>query len=263
MFYAFIFLCLLSASCQGSEFYALIVGETSDEELVSTVKKDIKLVRKGIEHIAELTQQTLHSTVMMGEEVTIDNVLQAIDTMQPGPDDTLFFYWNGHGFRAPWIEGKWPILTFGFTDEGLQLEDLNAYLLNKHPRLLVSIADCCNAVPEGLERTIDLDDELLLRGKKKKSKNTKALAKAYHKLFVEARGSIIASASKAGQIAYGIGSKGCFFTLQFLNTFDKLESGQVHANWSAVMKEAKKNTTKAAYALFSVEQTPQYEISLQ
>lgn len=249
------FFLLLFSSLEASEFYALIIGDTSEKAIASLVKSDIKHMKEEVRRIAKYTGMHLKIVVLKGSRLTLENVRAVFDQLHPGPDDTVLFFQSSHGFRTEEKKGKWPILFLNAYKVGIDFESINKLLLSKKPRLLVSIVNACNSVmPKELMHS-GTPDELVLRSKAPLENMTHA----YQQLFLHSKGAIIASSSKPKQESFGIDNEGSFFATSFLYVLNKAVYGEIDANWQTLMNEVVLETKRLAKA-YRCAQRPQFMI---
>jgi hypothetical protein len=234
--------CILSAAT----LHAILVGDSLDVDLRLGILADLREMTQEVKTIAEQTGMKLHSITINEEQVTVENLLNELNTLSVNPDDAILLYFSGHGFRLQEKKDRWPYLYFNPESEGVDFLDLCQFLKRKKPRLLVAMADCCN-------NFIDLEEEeesrLLERairlGDRKKN---------YQKLFLHHRGTIIVSSSIPGQTSVG-SDRGGLFTRTFLkelNEFVTLSTSEVE--WDKLLRSVGKKVS-AAYP-----QTPQFEL---
>lgn len=250
------FFLLLSLPLTAGEFYVLLIGDTADEAIAKSVKYDLKEMTKEVKAIAKYSQQKLHLKVLKDAEVTIENIFAHLDQIQLKNDDTLFFYYNGHGFRTPWKSEPWPILFIQNSETGLHFETVNEILKNKNPRLLISFADVCNNVPQNLDDPVQIPEEFLRSKKREKTKQAKV---AYKNLFALSHGRVIASSSKPEQASHAIIGWGCLFSVQFLSVMKEIKQGQTKGDWENIMNRVVRKTDRFAIKA-NLSQTPQYQI---
>jgi len=256
VFFKLLFFFLLTFSSIGaSEFYAILIGDTSEKTIADLIKSDIKHMKKEVRLIAKQTNLHLNLVVLQGSRLTLENLRTVFDQLHPGPDDTVFFFQSSHGFRTDEKKGQWPILFFNAWNVGIDFESINALLLSKKPRLLVSIVNACNSVmPKELMHS-GAPKKLIYRSKTVIENQTEV----YRQLFLHSSGAVIASSSKPGQESFGIDSEGSFFATSFLTTIKKIVDGEVYINWHTVMNEVVRDTKWRAKSC-GCTQRPQFMI---
>jgi hypothetical protein len=158
----------------------------------------------------------------------------------------VIFYYSGHGTNLG--SGRWPSLKVG--DNFLDFDQVTRTLENKHPRLLISIADACN-------NFFDESSDTLTRQFIK----TTPKADNYRQLFLGYRGQIKASAAKHGQFAAG-GSQGGRYTNQFLGILNNELASADKPSWRSIMKQADSRIDFPDENGQQQVQMPQHEIDI-
>lgn len=253
---------LLITPIHASDFYAILIGNLSDRMIANMVTHDIKKMEEEVRLITQHTGQELRLIVIQKKHFNHDELLQIDALVQPNPDDTILFYQSSHGFRSPEKIKAWPILDF--TPFHIDLEVIVDTLSAKHPRLLICIADVCNAVQcLGKRQAMLLDSppalaENLLRSKE--TKKNKRDAHLYKQLFTLASGTIIASAATPGNLSFTVRDEGGLFTMSFIQTIEKAARGFIPAEWDHVLNDVVKDTTIRAKNKGLPNQTPQFKV---
>lgn len=248
---SFIFVSCLSAG----EFYAIVVGDTSDPVIASTVKYDLKVMKKLLREISEYSEQHLHLTVFENK-TTLQPLLTNLLDLKVTEHDVIFFYQSSHGFHASWQKTAWPMLYYGTDGSSINFDAVNDYLLSKHPRLLVSIADVCNNILQ-VSKDTSVYQNGIPRSKKDDYEKIKSI---YKKLFLDCSGSVIVCGSQPGYLSYANSSGGGLLTLSFSDTLTK-SAQEPETSWDSIMTTVSLKTAKKAKQL-KVEQTPMYEINV-
>lgn len=240
---------------ESSEFFALLIGDTSEKSIANVVKYDIKAMKAEVRYITKCTGQKLNLYVLQGSSINQENLEIALHQINPGKDDTVLFYQSSHGFRSPDKKDRWPILFYNSSNLGIYFESVNNLLLNKNPRLLISIVNACNSkTPQelmGSENRL----QIIVRSKRLSDSEMEI----YQQLFSVFRGSIIASSSRPGQQSFGFDKGGSFFTMCFIEALKKAAYGAIGCQWQDVMRETAVDTKRRAKN-FDCAQHPQFVI---
>jgi len=139
------------------------------------------------------------------------------------------------------------------TDEShLPLAMVDKLISEKKPKFRVLMADCCNAVVEGLSV------------KRQRSFSTVAddvneSFDVYKNLFKEPEGHIIVTSSSPGEYALGVSSGG-LFSMSFLQVLQMAVTAASPITWAELLSATKQVTIKLAEG--PQQFTPQYEINL-
>jgi Caspase domain len=127
--------------------HALLVGD-SNSSLGDSVVNDVRIFGDALwsafsEHPGRLR---LHSP-LVGDAVTVAAVESFFAELESGPDDTLLFFFSGHGEVHPELGHA---LNFTNADHKgrklLSRADLLASMRTKNARLVVVLTDCCSTI---------------------------------------------------------------------------------------------------------------------
>jgi hypothetical protein len=144
----------------------------------------------------------LDLVVFEGDQVTPENVLEHYRKLEVGPDDCLFFYFDGHG---GWDRERGHVIGMGQPARLLYRSDLLAALKAKNAGLTVCLTDCCSNY---------LDAEGARRGRRPVPpvRPANALAPLVQHLFFQHRGVVDITAAEPGTYAWGNADRGSMFT---------------------------------------------------
>ncbi len=224
----------------GGTLHALIVADTDDDKIGESVKVDLRHMEALIEDIARRTGLSLSGGSIAGNTFTKSNIITAVNSLSVGQNDVVWFYDSSHGFNAG--GSKWPdIHTENGSVSLIKIADL---VRTKSPRLAVIIADVCNK---------SLNRGGFLRAREGgKEKN-------YRELFLNSKGTIIASSSIKGQYSWGNEQMGGLFTSAFLGELDQeLIVSDRRPSWETLMKRATRPIQNAPQP-----QQPQAEVNVK
>lgn len=177
-----------------------------------------------------------------------------INNFTCSPDDVVFFYYSGHGFRySDQDNNVWPYLNVcqeGQSPEecGVDINWVHQQLIEKNPRLSIAIGDCCNNQIDWLEPR-----NVLSRSTTYKSNNT---ADGYEKLFGKSSGHIIASGSIPGQYSLGTQTGG-LFTNGIIDALKKAR-GIETITWKNIFEKAQNYTLNTSNS----DQKPHYLLQM-
>jgi Caspase domain len=203
--------------------HAILVGDTNDASIGTSVQVDQKKLQGLIKSISEYTGMTLSPHYVSGNQLNLANVRQAINSVSAGSNDVILFYWSGHGFNANNDDSVFPTMNIKGYTETLGLSAVKDMLRQKGPRLLLVIGDTCNKPGGSSGREVEARNE--------KPEN-------YKKLFLNHRGTIIASGSRKGQYSYGNPQSGGLYTRAFLSSLSTELASEGSPNWDNLMKRA-------------------------
>lgn len=213
-----LFVCV--GKMHAASLHAIVVCDTWDERAGESLQVDFDLMLTRLNLIKNKTNLTLCLQSFTGKRATPKNVLKAIGKLKVKKDDVIFFYFAGHGFHLEKKGDGLPYLAFSVTKEACDFYALTQQLINKEPRMLISLSDYCNSnipkkfAPKIVKRPLIPKDR-------------------FATLFTKGKGILIGTGAKQGEFAY-YSEDGSFFTLGFL---DALENELVEcpdANWDGV-----------------------------
>ena len=224
---AFLLVPLLFAAMPAvaATLHAIFVIDTDDKDIGQMVARDLGIVGDEIQRIAQATGLTLVDQVYKGRDFTIENVKGAVNSVVPGPDDVVFFYYSGHGFRTPPKKSDWPYFYF-HSDRAIDFGWVADTLRNKGARLAISLVDACNNV---------VNVQVREQQKGIPASASKA-ANGYKELFLGYQGFVAAASSIPGETSTAT-SSGSLFTISFLKAL-RSEIAQSQPAWKSLMQIA-------------------------
>lgn len=222
-FWLLILMVIFPTFATAATLHAIIVGDTNDVSIGTSVQVDIKKLQSLMENVSKHTRLTLSSRYISGNQLSLANVNQAINSVSASPDDVIFFYWTGHGHNAG--DSVLPTMNIKQWQETLGLSVVKNTLEQKRPRLLIVIGDTCNK-PTRTSR-----EEETPRNENPEN---------YKELFLNYRGIIAVSSSKKGQFSYGNPQSGGIYTNAFLASLSAELASSNRPSWDALFKRTDK-----------------------
>lgn len=225
----------------------ILACDTQAENIDETVVQDLVNMRAEGERICSYTGMSLVEYVFTGADLAPNSFFAALKEYRFKSDDTVIFFFSGHGYRTPSMgNDPWPNFYFTLTDQGVRYKEVIQLLQQKKPRLLITLADCCNNV---------IEDELAaLVAPGKAPAKAGRMEMNYKKLFLYSKGNIFITSSKVGQESWCI-PEGAIYTLAFLKNIKKEVETAKKPSWSTLLKNASRDTLDY--------QTPYYKLSLK
>ena len=230
------------------KLHKIIFANTDDRKIGSSVKVDNDRAIEEIDAIAGYIGYEVVDYVYNSTRCTKQNLLTVLNGLSCSSQDIVFFYYSGHGVHPNGaMQDKFPQMCMNTNIESMfvPVRQVEEILSRKAPRLRIIITDCCNNVNSAVTVKSFMDGS---RGATIMKGN---VADNYRRLFVNARGRVMATSSKLGQTsgcamnqdgsdAGGIYS--CFFWDVLLKYCEESNA----PTWNAVI-----NSTKSEVAKFT------------
>ena len=252
-----------------AKIHFILVANTEDPRIGSSVKKDVNNIYSEIKDVSTFLNLPLNYVEISGSKFGKANVETALNNLKPGPDDIVIFYYSGHGYsndqQSSKLYPQFDLRQSRFEDilvATLNVADVYDKIKAKNARLNLIISDCCNSSlgtlkPEG--KSFALTAKSLLSWDKSYCSN----------LFMNSKGSILATAAKKGQYAYGNTDVGGYFTSNLITSMEKYLSKfqGTTPSWNKIIAEAQTTTvslslTNLCTAAVSCRQDPVYVVNV-
>lgn len=144
-----------------------------------------------------------------------ENLFRILNALKPGANDIVIFAYSGHGFRWSNQSEKYPMMDLRSSSysevtesNSANVADVYNLLVGKGARLNLILSDCCNS---NIGR-----NQLTTSGFLNTKSDVNADITKLSRLFLKARGNVIASAAQPGQFSWGNNASGGFFTSSFI-----------------------------------------------
>lgn len=247
-----------TAPTYAATLHVVMVCDTYAFQIEESVKIDLRKMKHEVEDIAYYSGLDLNLKIFSYESAN-SRFVDYVRDLSVGSDDTVLFYWNGHGYRTPSKDATnnpWPNFAFEHDWTGVDQLMITELLEEKNPRLVLSFTDTCNSylpdeyAPILVQKNADF---MIMSSESQKKAN-------YKKLFVETSGTYIAAASLPGEYSYGSNYYyGGLFTYSFLEALhDEVKRQDGAADWGHLFNVTMDNVYDITTP-YSITQTPQYE----
>ncbi len=231
----------------------IIVANTLDPFIGKAASLDIITVRETIHKIAKHIAFDLVELVIEGKDYNNENVIHAVNSLNPDSDDIVIFYYTGHGFsyeneskiKYPQIDLRKMPAAFNITDVNnttKNLNDIYEIIKTKSARLNLVIGDCCN-------NEIDFERRLGSKVKKtyiRKVRELKINKKICNELFCKPKSSILIASATKGQLSIMDERIGSIFTLKFTENLNKTIHAPLNSDsvfpWNKLLRQTKTST---------------------
>ncbi|MBS1921681.1 MAG: caspase family protein [Bacteroidetes bacterium] len=245
------------------KFYLLVVADTLDKEIGASCNKDMQRALQTFRDLTDYLGIKFLPITVCGNTYSKENVQAALNSLKPGPDDIVVFYYSGHGFRIPEKPREFPNIKLknfrnlreNFRDStawikkdrldnitySMNMEDIFNSIRKKGARFNLVISDCCD------------DDIFSVNATGTKPGQTKGSGVQWSEdnirmLFLDKNPmSVLATAAKQGQRASSNNNFGGFFSYFFKisleNYCSKIKNGPT---WDQIMQDASAQTINKA-----------------
>jgi hypothetical protein len=252
-----------------AKLHFVLVANTNDPRIGYSVQKDVINISSQIRDVATFLGLPLNYVEVSGAKFGKPGVETALNNLKPGPNDIVIFYYSGHGYsnesKADEQYPQFDLRQSRFDDilvATLNASEVLSKIKSKNARLNLVITDCCNSnlgllKPEG--KNFALTTKSLVTWEKS----------FCYDLFMKSKGSIIATAAKKGQYAYGNTDVGGYFTSNFITAMEKYLSKFQNSTptWQQIIAEAQTTTVTLSMANMcqkntSCRQDPVYAVNV-
>jgi len=240
----FCFLCF-SYQTEAGELIAVLVCDTEASNIEDASAADLESMRREASRICQHTGLSLRE-VVFSENLRPKPFYRTLKALSVTDEDVVLFYFSGHGYRTPSKENPWPNLFFSASKSGVDFFEVTRRLEQKRPRLLISIADCCNNILPTHYAAPVYHGSLFAKAPSRVVLN-------YQQLFLEQTGTVIVASSEVGEYSWCI-SKGALFTLAFVESLQietKKRAGE--ADWQTLLDRAAYTVRARQHPLYLIQ----------
>ena len=259
----------VTATVTPAKLHFILVANTNDPRIGYSVQKDVINISSQIKDVATFLGLPLNLVEVSGTKFGKAGVETALNNLNPGLNDIVIFYYSGHGYsndrNAAEAYPQFDLRQSRFDDvlvATLNASEVLTRIKSKNARLNLVITDCCNSSlgmlkPEGKNFALT-------------TKSLMSWEKSYcYDLFMNSKGTVIATAAKKGQYAYGNTDVGGYFTSNLITSMEKyLSKFQTSTpTWQEIIAEAQTTTvslslTNLCTANASCRQDPVYAVTV-
>lgn len=225
---------LLAPDVYAQKLHALVVGDESPwahwGEFLPNIQIDMTQIWIALtNNVPDRQLNMLTVTIESPEDGHPDRILAALDELRPASDDTLLFYFTGHGGLDD--QGSYLALEQG----KLYRDTILGRMTRKGARLSVLLTDCCNARGDG---------KISLYAAPAPEEPEK-VTPAFRTLFFEPEGTVDVNACSPGETAQffvlGDGEsfrdkyRGSLFTRSLTDYLERRRSDRL--SWDELLRE--------------------------
>ncbi|MEY2918414.1 MAG: hypothetical protein RIS73_2128 [Bacteroidota bacterium] len=231
----------------------IIVANVLDPHIGKGCSQDIHSVRNMFDKLSEHMEFNLLEMIIKGEAYSKENVDDIIESIDPGDDDIVVFYYSGHGFRFE-MEGslkfpqvfllpRLPSETSGVINKNsLNLTEIFEKIKAKGARLNLVIGDCCNTLIH-FQRKFSGGDNKIRTDKRPDMHINKETCKG---LFCDPRASILVASADENQFSITDDELGSIFTFNFTDNLKILMAAAPDSAkglpWTKLLEQTKEKT---------------------
>lgn len=229
-----------------TRFHAIVAADTRDKKIGRACADDAEEMLLLMRTAAEECDVTLKEYVFLGKNCHRQKVERAVRNLRPGPNDTVLFFYSGHGMNRLGSRSKWPLLS---TDGGkVDFGGLCQVIQRKGARFTLCLSDCCN----NKRRYSGYPPSF--------GKGDSAGLSAWKKLFLKYEGNIAATAALPGEVARTYSRGGSVFTVALL---DRIESQTFERNpsWRTAFSGLESDMLSMLKKMGKPPHHPYYEFS--
>ncbi|MDR2441083.1 MAG: caspase family protein [Planctomycetaceae bacterium] len=225
LFLFFVAAATLTQQAAAQKIHLVIAADTNAEGGVGAfVKIDQHKIKQLFE--SNVPDSQLKITMIAAEEMRGSNILAAIDSLESSNEDTIVFYYSGHGGFDRQKQEQFLQLKLGH----LYRPELLKHIQQKQPRLSVLLTDCCNVQIDVMEAAQERQSEVITFSKE--------ISPLFATLFFHCKGVVDITSSKLGEYS-GCDMKknrGSCFTYPFVDLM-KVNKDNVDMDWDKFVTE--------------------------
>ncbi len=228
-----------SSTGNKATMHLIVLANTNVSDIGVACHRDAMNVYSEMEGIARVLGMNFHKNILTDQYYSKENLSKAINQLSPSKDDVVVFVYSGHGFRFDDQTDFYPNMDVSPTiydsplDNYVAVSDVYNAIIGKGARLNLVFSDCCN-VKAGVDTPSIVNNNTLFS-----RSNSNFDMEKLRKLFLQSRGSLIATAASPGEASW-CGVNGSYFILSVLeqlrNQISVLNNNQ--PSWDMLVSEA-------------------------
>ncbi|GAA4419007.1 hypothetical protein GCM10023187_52990 [Nibrella viscosa] len=237
---------LISHPSSGQTFHCIIVADTKISDIGPSCTRDLAAMAGRLDTIARTLGYRFNLVVRNDEQFGPQGLNDALDQINCQPSDVVFFYYSGHGFNKPEDTGEFPYLRLvhpAATVRGdslireivtlntIRIEDVHRRLIEKKPRLCVTLSDCCNQILNDARGVQTLRPTF-------RGIYTEKDLDMLRRLFSNTEGDVLITTAKRGERALSTSSFGGLYTFSWLDAVQQAEANNNDVTWETLLNDA-------------------------
>ncbi len=260
----FVIICNISYS---QTLHAIIFASTVDYRIGEANTIIFNRLVEEVNRIGEYTNMNINLHAYKDENFNLSKAKSVIDNLYCDSNSVILFFFLGHGYRWDETSTKWPYLAFSnktyISDKEKDIvswreDEIYNKLLRKGARFVGVFAEACNNSVGTVSYVSNSNKNI------NRSLSNVLDTKKYKSLFLQIKGSIILSSSKANQVSYVNTSEGGLFMSNFLEILHQntaLNDNILYSDWFTILNKSKYATIDLAKK-DNLVQIPQYEMNI-
>ncbi|MDR1141742.1 MAG: PDZ domain-containing protein [Planctomycetaceae bacterium] len=238
---AFLFLLAVTAGTQqavAQKIHLVIAADINAGGGVGAITKiDQWNVKQLFESNVPCSQ--LNIVTIPSEEMRESDILKTVDSLDISNEDTLVFYYSGHGAFDRQKQQQFLQLSLG----NLYRPELLEHIIKKSPRLSVLLTDCCNVQVDNVVQERQSEVTVF----------PQEISPLFKSLFIYCKGVVDITSSKLGEYSFcdnkRVGNRGSCFTYPLADLM-KVNKDNAQMDWSKLVEELTPKVDEAFKELY-------------
>lgn len=259
--FVFVALLMISATLKAQTLHVVVFCDTNDQSIGPNKESEKRLTLNEMQTIGNIMDEYGYDTEFIecsGNYCNKKNLIQTVRGLEIGPKDVVFFYYGGHGSRALNDGDPFPQMCLGedYQENWVPVSLVKNIIAQKNPRLAIILTGCCNKEDAGVSIKSIVSEAPY-------TKEASINKEAYKQLFLDTKGIVMMTSSKAGQYSYS-GKEGGVFCLNFWRYMERVGDSSLKPDWHSLCETVKKAVQETPINTRDgiVYQEPYYQISI-
>ncbi|MDR0338302.1 MAG: PDZ domain-containing protein [Planctomycetaceae bacterium] len=248
----FLFFLAVMASTQqavAQKIHLIIAADTNASGGVGAITKiDHWNVKQLFESNIPCSQ--LNIVTIPAEEMRESDIFKTVDSLDISNEDTLVFYYSGHGAFDRQNQQQFLQLSLG----NVYRSELLKHIVQKSPRLSILLTDCCNVQVDSVAR--ERQSEITVFPQE--------ISPLFKSLFIYCKGVVDITSSKLGEYSFcdnkKVGNRGSCFTYPLVDLM-KVNKDNAQMDWNQLITELSTKVDEAFKELYPNGHTPSGQMS--
>jgi len=195
----------ISTTVWGQTIHVIIAADGADEKIGNAVQTDLDNMTNLFR--ANVPPANLNLVALDAQTISPNGMLQAVDQLPVAPNDTIVFFYSGHGSFDASTGRQYLEQATG----KLYRDELLARIERRKPRLSVLLTDCCNNIVNDVPGSRKA-------GAAPYVQVPNSFSPLFENLFVDCTGTADLTSSQPGELSFVINVEdGSIFTQAFVD----------------------------------------------